>query len=477
MEKTVIRRPVIHRDIFKNISTIASIIILVVTLVLINIIAGSVPWKYDMTFEKIFSLSDQTKNVLDSLNKNINIVAFYQEGKEDATVKVLLDEYVKAGNGKIKVEYADAEKSPMIAKKYDKDNQGVLNESIIFESEGNIKKINSSDIYTLNNAYGKSFSGEQQFTGAILYVASPRLSKVYFIEGHQETNMNEELFKLKGKIEAEASVVEGLNMIKSGGIPGDADAIVVVSPKRDIGNEEKEVLKEYLSTGGRALFLFDVLGADAQLPNFSDIMKTFGIGVKNNFVVENDRSSFYSNNNMYLVPNYTEHAIVEGIKSESLAIILPYSLNLELLKSEDRNLIVEPILKTSDKSWSRYNLNDASPDKGEGDVAGPADVAVSVTRDNTDDRYRDTKIVVVGNAKFIENSMLDIQGNIDLFMNSLNWIMDKKDAISIRAKMMNSNQLIVKGAGYIALLAVSILVIPMLAFGTGLIIWLRRRHS
>lgn len=477
MEKTGIKKSFKYKGFFKSINDIALIVVLIVILILVNIIANRLPFKYDMTFEKIFSLSDQTKNVIRELKQDVKIVAFYQEGKEDETVKALLDEYVGAGEGKIKVEYLDAEKNPMIAKNYDIDNQGVLNESIVFESNGNIKKVNSTDIYTLNDAYGKAFSGEQQFTGAILYVAAPKLSKVYFLEGHEETNLNEDLFKLKGKIETEAHVVESLNLIKEGGIPEDADVIVVVSPKRDIGNEEKEVLKDYLGKGGRALFLFDVLSADVQLPNFSEIMKTFGIGIKNNFIIENDRNSFYSNNTLYLVPNYTEHVIVAGIKSESLATILPYSLNLELLKSDDSNLIIEPILKTSNNSWARYNLMDASPNKSAEDVEGPTNVAVSVTRDNTDDRYEATKIVAFGNSKFVENNMLDIQGNIDLFMNSVNWVLDKKEAISIRAKMMNSNKLIVKGVSYIVLLVVSILVIPLLVFGTGWIIWLRRRHS
>lgn len=462
---------------FNKVNTVAMSIVLLAILIIVNMTVERLPWKYDMTFEKIFSLSDQTIKVLSNLDKEINVVAFYQEGKEDSTVKALLDEYVNATKGKIKVDYVDAEKNPIVAKRYDTKNEGITNENIVFECSGNIKKVNSVDIYTLNNAYGKSFNGEQQFTGAILYVSSPKLSKVYFIEGNDEAKLDEDLFKLKGKIITEASNVESLNLVKSGKVPEDADVIVVASPKRDISAQEKEILKGYLGKGGRAIFLYDVLSPEATLPNFSEVLKAYGIGIDNNFVVEEDKNSFYSNNNMYIVPNYTEHSIAESLNSENLAIIMPYALNLKLLNSQDKNLILEPVLTTSKKSWIRYNVLDASASKTDKDIVGPANLAIAVTKDNTDDRARDTKIVVFGNAKFIENSMLDIQGNIDVFMNALNWVQDKKDAISIRSKMLNSNQMMVTGAGYIILLILSVFIIPMLAFGSGLIVWFRRRHS
>lgn len=460
-----------------KLNKLLTLIILVTVLVFVNILSERIPWKYDMTFEKIFSLSDQTHKVLADLERKVNIIAFYQEGKEDATVKALLGEYVKHSRGKINVQFADADTNPLLAKKYDRDNKGLFNETIVFESEDAVKTVTSSDIYSLNDAYGKTFSGEQQFTGAILYVTSPNLSRIYFLEGHQETNLEENLFKLKSKIESEAGAVESLNLIKSGGVPEDADAVVVVSPKRDLSTDERTLLQNYLAKGGKALFLFDVLGPDTELTNFKKLLEYYGIGIENNFVVEEDSYSFYSDNKMFLVPYYESHSIVDSLNSESLAIIFPYTLRLEELETDDRNLIIEPLLKTSEYSWARYNLTDATASKTTDDISGPCVVAYAVTRDNTDDRFGDTRIIVAGNAKFIENNMLDIQGNIDFFMNSVNWVQGRKDTLAIRPKMMNSNRMIVRGAGYIVLLLVSVIGIPMTVFGTGLIIWLRRRHA
>lgn len=466
-----------NKKLFTRLNSVILIPILIAILVTANLIAEKLPWKFDMTADKVFTLSEQTRKVIDDLDRNINITAFFREGEEDPTVRALLEEYVKAGAGKIKTEYTDAERNPIAAKRLDANNEGIFNDSIVFESDGRIKKVNKFDIFNLNSAYGKSFSGEQQFTGALLYITSPKLAKVYFLEGHQETELNSELFKLKSKIENEASTAESLNLIKVGGVPEDADVVVVASPKRDLSAAEKTMLQQYLSQGGRMILLFDVPGAQIQLDNFGELLNFYGIGINNNFVVEENQNYYYTNNNMYLVPDYADQSIVKNMKAENLAIIFPYSMNLEILQTDDKNLITEPVLRTSDRSWSRYNIMDATPTMTDDDVAGPANVAVAVERDNSDDRQKNTKIFVAGNAKFIDNNMLEVQGNVDLFMNAVNWVRDKKEAISIRSKVLNSNQMMVKGPTFTALLIVSIVIIPMLAFGAGFLMWLRRRHA
>ena len=85
-------------------------------------------------------------------------------------------------------------------------------------------------------------------------------------------------------------------------------------------------------------------------------------------------------------------------------------------------------------------------------------------------------IVVTGDAGFVDNEFIDIQGNFNLFLNALNWAEDKGDAITIRPKTMNTNVMYVPGELYTVVLIVSVLVLPLLAFLTGFIVWLKRRH-
>jgi len=464
------------KDFAARLNTAVILVVIIAIIAFVNIIADKLPWSYDMTMDKVYTLTEQTHKVVNGLTKPVNITAFYKEGSEDATVKALLDQYKKAARGKINVSFVDAEKNPAAARKLDPKNEGLANDSIVFESGGRIKKLSGYEIYTMNEyGLGKSFNGEQMFTGAIKYVTSDKLPKAYFLEGHQEATVGDDMFKLKSRIEGDAQTVETLNLLNAGSVPKDADIVVVASPKRDLSAEEAKMLKDYLSKGGKAFFLFDILSKD-QLPNFSALLKDYGVILKNNFVVEEDKQSYFSDNQALVLPGLMDHDILSKLKQQKLEVLFPYPENIEIAKDLDDTLTVEPLLRSTDKSWIRYNVGDSTPTKTKDDLQGPATLAVAVTKSNAEQHYNNTKIVVTGSALFINDKMVDMQGNYDFFMNAMNWIEDRKDAISISPKLLNTDRMFIKGVQYIILMVVSILVLPIIAFGAGLFVWMRRRH-
>jgi ABC-2 type transport system permease protein len=477
MEKAETKKFDNVKAVLKKLNSAFIVLAVIAILIIANILADMLPWTYDMTTEKIFTLSEQTKDVLGGLKSEVNVIAFSEEGAEDQTIKALLEEYRKYSGGKLKIEFVDADKNPAVVRKYDVKDEGISNGTIVFESNGTIRKVKNSDIYLLQDyAYGKAFNGEQQFTGAIIHVTSGNLPKLYFLEGHKESDINTDLTKLKARIEGEAHVVESLNILKTGAIPDDADTIIVVSPKNDLEDSEKEILKEFLIRGGRALFLFDILAEGEQLPNFNSLLLSYGIQFTNNFVVEEDSNSFYANNKMYLIPYYTQHSVVEKLNDDRLFVLFPFCSHIEIGSDIDRTVMVEKLLQTSDESWIRYNINDSTPTKTGEDKDGPAVLAAAATKDNTDLRYDKTKIIVAGNAMFTGDDYIDTQGNFDFFMNAVNWVRDRDESIAIRPKLMNTNMMFVKGEIYIIVMAASVLLIPLLAFLAGFIVWIKRRH-
>jgi len=467
-----------NKVLIKKLRTAFVIAAVFVILFLLNVLANQLPWSYDMTVEKIFTLSEQTASVVKGLSDQVNIVAFFQDGGEDQMVKALLEEYQKLNKDVISIEYYDADRNPAIVKKYDANDEGISNGTVIFESNGTIKKINKSDIYLLNDyAYGKTFNGEQQFTGAIIYVTSEQLPKVYFLQGHREMDINSDLSSLKARLEGEAHMTDSLNILKSGSIPADTDVIIAASPKADLNNDETAKLEEYLTKGGRMIFLFDILAQGEQLPNFSSLLSEYGVSYTSNFVVEEESNSFYANNKMFLIPYYNiNNIIVQKLNDENLFVLLPFSSSIQVSSELDRTVTVETLLATSKDAWIRYDMNDTTPEKTSADDAGPATLAVAVTKDNTDLRYDMTKIVVVGNAAFVQNDYIDTQGNFNFLLNSLNWVEDKDSSIGIAPKSLNTNILNVKGIWYSTLLILSVGVIPLIAFSMAFIVWIRRRH-
>ena len=136
-----------------------------------TLLAYEVPWSFDMTKDKVFTLSVSPWMSWPTWKATVNIAAVYPSGHEDPMVRSLLYEYSKAGRGKIAVEYADAERDPGVLARYKLDVKAVLNGSLVFESGGRTTIVNSSSLYQ-STPSGLAFSGEHQVTGAINFVTT-----------------------------------------------------------------------------------------------------------------------------------------------------------------------------------------------------------------------------------------------------------------------------------------------------------------
>ena len=455
----------------------AMIMILALTgiMMMVNLIAGKLPWTYDLTVTKIYTLSDQTQRVLAALQKPVTVVAFGPEGKINQRIRVLLEEYRKAGRGRIRVAYADAEKNPEFARRFDARREGIGNGSIVFASGDRIRRVNQFEVETPSE-YGTDFNGEPLFTGAILNVTAPRLRKIYFLEGHQELSPAVELSKLKGRIEGDAAAVAGLNLRRSGAVPGDAAAVISAAPQRDLDGAELIALRDYCGKGGRALFLFDVLGPGSRFANFNLLLKEYDVSIVNNFVAEEDPQSFYANRKNYLVPRYGAHPIVAKLNAANLPVFLPYAGNIQIAAATGPLVRIEPLLQSSAQSWIRADVADSRPDRTAADRPGPANLAVAVTKSNAALKYRETKLVLVYNARFATDKILDVQGNYDFLMNALNWIEDSPEGAAVRPKPLDTGMMFMRDDQKVLLMIFAVFLYPLLPFGAGTWVWLRRRR-
>jgi ABC-type uncharacterized transport system involved in gliding motility auxiliary subunit len=67
--------------------------IVIAIVIVINLVVDQIDWKADLTQNQMFSLSDQTYKVLDSLKQDINIIGLYETGNEDRIITEIIDRY------------------------------------------------------------------------------------------------------------------------------------------------------------------------------------------------------------------------------------------------------------------------------------------------------------------------------------------------------------------------------------------------
>jgi len=434
-------------------------------------------WSYDMTQERLFTLSSQTIAVLDDLNTEVRIAGVYPSGQEEQMVKTLLNEYAKASD-KISVEYIDAEQEPAKLASYKLDVAAVTNGSIIIRSNAHYKILDNASLFE-ETEEGSVFSGEREIAGAIRYVTSEEMPVIYFVEGDGETDSETSLTKAVSGLQQEAYEVQTLRLTEGDSIPDDASLLVFVSPKTDITSDELTKIEAYVRKGGSIFLMIDSVmnSNDTDYSNLSKLANEFGIGITNNYVVEEDSRYFLSQYNLYLIPLFGSHEIVDPISEAGNMVILPIARGLVTFDYDTTEITNTALLQSSDKSWIRADMTITDAAFTENDYIGPAPLAYASVKSNVKWGQEAARMVIVGNSSFALDGNIEVQANRNFFLNSASWLAGERKSEVIPSKTINSGALIIRGSEFTGLAILCVAVLPGLAFLTAFIVWMRRRNQ
>ena len=457
------------------------IVVALAIVVVVNVLVQQIPGKLDLTKNHMFSLSPETYKVLDGLTKDLTITMVARTGSEDPTVKEILAKYA-ARNHHIKLETMDPERNPGWARQYETNGQGPAAGSVVVASGEKYKTIGQYDMYNYDYSNPNqqptltSLSVEQRVTSAINYVTALKNVTIDVLQGHGEQTLDS--LGLSTAVENENYAVKPLTLVTQAGVPADADILLVMAPKSDISNEDDAKVRAYLMNGGRAFFLLDIQKAENALPNLDGILSSYGVQIPDRVVVEGDQNSRVNGLPFGVVPKLEYHDIVSPLRTANMFVLLPFSEPIETLELKKRTLKIEPLLSSSNNSWSKKVVaNMQTIEKQSGDKQGPFTLAAAITDPAPDPSKKDTKIIVVGSASFLAQSLTSqIPGNTDFFLNSLGWMRGKTDEITVRPKDMLTMRLGLSNLQALLFSGLVVLIMPLLVLGAGFTVWIRRRH-
>jgi ABC-type uncharacterized transport system involved in gliding motility auxiliary subunit len=248
----------------------------------------------------------------------------------------------------------------------------------------------------------------------------------------------------------------------------------MISPMKDLSSEEAEIIKKFLSEGGRAAFLIDI--TQDMTPNLQEVLSSYGIKTQNRLVIEGD-AQYIADQPAALLPEIKDHLIVDAIKANKLPIYMPVSQGIEEIKGKKESIKVEALLSTTASSWAKTRV-DTTFDKEEGDIEGPINVAVAVT-DEESSLNKITKLIVIGSSTFVDSDINTMTKgtNLDFAMNCLNWLQDREEGISIRPKNLTSSNFTINEFQKLIILGTVVILIPSAVFIIGFIVWVKRRNK
>lgn len=443
-------------------------------LVAVNIFASALPavlTQYDISSTKLYSITSNTKVVVNALEKDVTIYWVVQADQEDIVIEKLLDKYDSLSEH-IEVVKKNPDIFPTFAEQYT--DKAVQNNSLIVECGDRSRFISYSDIYLMETdnmysyTYTTSFDGEGAITSAIDYVVSDDLPMLYVLEGHGETELP---YTFTEQLVKENMEVSRLSLLTVDTIPEEADCIIIYSPASDISAEEKDMLADYVTEGGKLLVIAGP-AKDERLENLNSLLSDYGIEVQEGIVVEADRMHYAFQQPYILLPDMSSHVITDSLMEENYYPIMPTAGGLVINGSSDNGIVTE-LLATSNNSFSKTAGYDLSTyDKEEGDIDGPFAVAVSIEGNH------DGEIVWFTSSGFLDDmyNAYSSGANVDMAMNALSALIGEREAIAIRSKSLNYNYLTISESAGSLLKVTMIGVFPLCYLGIGIGVVLRRRR-
>jgi ABC-type uncharacterized transport system involved in gliding motility auxiliary subunit len=440
-------------------------------LIAINYLAARHPHQFDLTAEKVFSLSPQSSNIVKNLKQPLKFYGFVQEGRSP-TAEALYQEYAYA-SPKISYELVDPNRHPELADRF---NVTTMNTTHLQYGGAKGEGTNVTDM------------NEEAITNGILKLISSGSKQVCFTSGEGEADPDDAenpngFGEFKKALEGENYEVKKINLVTQDNVPDACSVLVVAGPTRPLVPHVIDSINHYLDHGGRALVMFRPPRPDGSIDEtaLENLMAEWGVTAGNDIVVDQVVRLFAGPalglNPM--VTTYMPHPITASFDKQT---VFPMTRSLDPAASLKPGLVVLPLARTSDTSWAETDLVGIFQKQmakfGHGDIKGPVTVALAVEA-NLDQLKRGkgtARLVVFGDTDFAANQFIENFFNRDFIMNSIDWLAGEANAISIRPRTLRASRFSLTIAQFDAVFVLSVLLLPELLLIIGITVWWERRN-
>ncbi len=450
-------------------SAILSTVLGIVLLGLLTFMANRYHVRFDWTEARSHSLSEQTLKVLDSLEQDVQVTAFFS-AIGASSVRDMLQRYEYVSE-RFKVRYADPQAEPGLVASLGVDKE----------------KLGGGLIHVQIGEESVELTGttEEDLTNTLVKLTRLERKKVYFLEGHGERPIEGEgadggegFEFARDALRNENYETARLFLAQTGDVPEDADVLIIAGATRPFHESEHRALERFLARGGALMVLIDPrANTDLDLA-----LEQWGIQVGRDIVVDRVQGLFGRPVSPF-AGSYGEHPITEGMREATLFHV---ARSVRPVGDADGRLTV--LVNTGEQSWGERDLevfeSEGRAGLGADDLPGPVPVALAGTvelgagdEEAGAENGSEARIVVVGDSDFASNQLIGEYRNRDLFLNSANWLLGDVEAIAIRPDPPRASRLQLSQEQFLQIRYLSLFVMPQLIAVIGVFAWWSRRRA
>ncbi len=363
--------------------------IFVAACVLINVgvkvLEDTYGWKIDMSFNGYATTSENTRQAMQTLDKDVELYLLYQSGQEDTQLKEILERYPLLSSH-ITVLPTDIVKNPGILTRFQGDVETGLTADMVIvncPSTGRYEVLGYSDF--LSQGYNtdtgefelEGLAYEKQLTQSVLRVSSDHMTTIGILQGHGELD-EDGLSALITLLKNNRYNVQTVNLL-SGDTLEEVDLLIFAAPQKDLSDGETEQIKVFAQEGGSLFVMRDYTDPIDSMPNYMALLKSYGVVPLPGVVVAGaqDTDTYYEEQ-IQLLPYMESLDITMPLTTTGMDVLLmPAACAFETPGEATESLSVGTVLKTGPNAYVRdVSDGSASIDRQPGDVQGELTVAL-----------------------------------------------------------------------------------------------------
>jgi len=475
-------KKITNKWLLKGTTTLILVALIIAGYVGINLLVEQLNVEdLDFTTNKLYSLSDSTRERLENLDEDITIQLINMA--EDEYVLEYASKYENATD-RVTVERIDDISSRVdLQTKY---NINTTTPLIVVLNGEKEKTLTEEDLYGIDyttNSYVDRT--EEAMTNAIMEVTIEEKPHIYVLNSKAYRDPEQSLGIIATELIDEANEVTLLDILTKGSIPEDCDTLVITTLKQDLTELERDEILKFINNGGNLLILTSQNTLKVDTPNFNQILAQYGISIDYGIVLEQDNGKM-----LYDTPNM----IVSGANipfmskiNMDLRVCLMNAGNIKFAEStklEELGVTYQTLVSTSDTAFVRTDFSQTTNSRTDKDseeqacILG-AHITKKISDENSsqliiysDETFASTSQIIIGYQALYAVSLYN---NQDVVMNSASYLVEREDTIIIRKTDEAENYTVTDRED--AIIKTIIFSIPVIIIIIGIGVWIYRRRK
>ncbi len=446
----------------------STIVLITAIVIIINVLSENYSFRLDFTEGKEYTLSKATRNILKELDKPVTVTAYFSKdlppniSSVSDNLKDMLIEYGNRSGGMVVFKFVNPNEKEELEQEAMKN--GIQPVMINVREKDQVKQQKAYIGAVVSLGEEKEVIPFFQPGSAMEYALSTSIKKlsvvdkpaIAVIQGHGEPPLSQ-----MPQVYNELSIlysVETFEMTDTTDIPGKYRTIALIRPTDTLNSSHLDQLDRFLARGGNIFMALNRVEGDFSsatgMPvttGLEDWLMNKGLTISDNFVidascgavtVQQQQSNFVMTTQVSfpyfpVISKFADNPVTKGLESVVLQFASPITFSGDTTKkftpvafsSAQSGTAKAPLYFDVQRQWTENDF----PMSGIA-VAGILEGKLSGTADS--------KIILVADGDFAvsgpQRGQQLPQDNVNLMVNSVDWLSDDTGLIDLRTKEVTS---------------------------------------